>query len=158
MQRAFLTCPVRPDRLVPGSRTAQSITTLDALITAAHLATSPGSMAATSAGVLSAAGMPCLAIAARTASFESCGDGEVEALDHRSRRAHRREQSRPGIGLDSRHAALSERRHRRKLRHTLGAREPKCAHRARLDLLSDQAWQWRDADVDTICQQLREHG
>ena len=44
MQRAFLTCPVLPDRLVPGSRSAQSITTLDALITAAHLATSPGSM------------------------------------------------------------------------------------------------------------------
>ena len=52
------------------------------------------------------------------------GDSEVEALDHRSRRARRREQSRPGIGLDSRHATLSERRHRRKLRHTLGTREP----------------------------------
>jgi hypothetical protein len=36
-----------------------SITTLAVLITAAHFATSPGSMRAISAGVLSAAGMPC---------------------------------------------------------------------------------------------------
>ncbi len=49
----------------------QSTVTLAVLITAAHFATSPGSMAATSAGVLSATGRPCFAMLARTVSFDS---------------------------------------------------------------------------------------
>ena len=41
----------------------------------------------------------------------------VEALDHRRRRPRRREQRRPGIGLDAGHAAFREGRHRSELRH-----------------------------------------
>ena len=68
----FSNCLSWPDHRACRSKpVTQSITRLAALITAAHFSTSPGSMAATSVGVLSAAGMPCLAIAARTESFDS---------------------------------------------------------------------------------------
>src|SRR4029077_18192101 len=108
MLGVFSNCLSWPDHRTCRSKpVTQSITRLAALITAAHFSTSPGSMAATSVGVLSAAGMPCLAIAARTESFDSAvAISEVKPLDNRRWRARRREQSRPGIRLDPRHAAL----------------------------------------------------
>ena len=83
-----------------------------------------GSMADTSAGVLSAAGMPCCVSLVRTASFVSAARHRaVEPVDDLGRRLGRSEQRRPGIGLDAGDAAFRECRHVRKLgRHALRAR------------------------------------
>ena len=55
--RAAMLLSMRPREVAAmGKRAAQSTVTLATLITAAHFSTSAGSMAATSAGVLSATG------------------------------------------------------------------------------------------------------
>ena len=103
-----------------------STVTLASLTTAAHFATSAGSMADISAGVFSATGNPWRAKlrAHRFLGQRRC-DRAVKLVDHRRRRLRRRKQRRPGIGLDAGHAGLGERRHSVELRRALWRSRPR---------------------------------
>ncbi len=80
-------------------------------MTAAHFATSAGSMADISAGVFSATGNPGAPLARTDVFGHRRCDRLVKLLDHRGRGLGRCKQRRPGIGLDAGDAALGERRH-----------------------------------------------
>ena len=97
---------------VQSSRRAYSATTPAALITAAHLATSPGSQAAISAGERSHSVMPCLAMASFAAARCQTprDDRTMQPLDRGGRRLRRREQRKPGVGLDAGNARFGQRR------------------------------------------------
>ncbi len=133
-----------------------SATTPAALITAAHLAISPGSQAASSAGraqrqrhALRGDGFRC------GLGRQRGGDRAVKLFNCRRGRLRRGKQREPCVGLDAGHARFRERRQVRQPRRALGLAT--ASARSTPDSMYDDARQGREGEIDAAGQQLGGH-